>query len=464
MLSGRLKKLFQNSVIFSVGTLSTKAISFFMIPIYTTYLTKSNYGISDLIFTTASLLFPIVTLSIFDAVFRFSFDSSIEKDKILSAGIVVSTLCLFIVSIICGLAEYYGLKNSYWLLFILWTSAFSGLFNYYARGIGFVKLFVFANIISSVLVSFFNIIFLVFMNLQVEGYLISIILANIISFFFVGIIIFSRTKFVFKLPSKSLVKELLKFSIPLIPNALSWWATNDLCRFIIYFYIGSTGNALYAVASKFPSILNTLFSVFNQAWQISAIEEFDSKNKNQYFSSVFAGLVMFSFVVIDAFLFILQPLIYLLSGSAYYETWKFVPFLMLGLIFSNFSGFLGVNNVAAKKTNLLFKTTVYGVILNALISICLIPLVGINGAGIGSFIGFLIVMIVRWKESSKYIQIKINWLNISLNIVVFLIMYGFLFIDNNFLKYVLLSIVYIFLLLQYKKELAYIKRIIAKKV
>lgn len=463
MPSGRLKKLFQNSIIFSIGTLSTKVISFFMIPIYTAYLTKSNYGIADLIFTTSTLLFPVVTLSVFDAVFRFSFDSSIENNKILSAGIVVSTICLILVSFICVILDYYGVKNSYWLLLILWTSAFLGLFNYYARGIGLVKLFVSSNIISSICVSIFNVIFLIFMHLQVEGYLLSIVLGNVVSLAFVTIIIFLKTSFAFKLPSRSLIRELLNFSVPLIPNALSWWATNDLCRFIIYFFIGPTGNALYAVASKFPSILSAFFSVFNQAWQISAIEEFDSETKNKYFSDVFSGLVMFSFIVSDAFLFILQPLIYLLSGSAYYETWKFVPFLLLGLLFSNFSGFLGVNSVAAKKTSVLFKTTIYGVVLNALISVCLISLIGINGAGIGSFIGFLIVMIIRWKESRNYVQMKVDWVNIVLNISFFLIMYACLFINNVFFKYMLLIVIYIFLLLLYRKELKNIIEVVIKR-
>ncbi|WP_270364556.1 hypothetical protein [Enterococcus malodoratus] len=72
MAQNKYKRLAGNSILFAVGNLGSKLISFFMLPLYTWKLTQSDFGISDLVLSTLSLLLPIISLSVYDAVLRFS--------------------------------------------------------------------------------------------------------------------------------------------------------------------------------------------------------------------------------------------------------------------------------------------------------------------------------------------------------------------------------------------------------
>src|SRR5699024_5273447 len=113
-------------------------------------------------------------------------------------------------------------------------------------------------------------------------------------------------------------------------------------------------------ASKIPGLLNIVTQIFSQAWQLSAFEQFEKNNENEFYDNIFyfysTALFIFSSVVIIfcKFTFLL------LFADDYYSAWEPVPFLMIGSCFSSLSGFIGVAYTASKETKGLFKTSVYG--------------------------------------------------------------------------------------------------------
>ena len=60
--------------------------------------------------------------------------------------------------------------------------------------------------------------------------------------------------------------EMLRYSVPLVPNAISWWIANVSDRLLILYFLGSAMNGIYAAANKIPTIYTTFFSVYNLAW------------------------------------------------------------------------------------------------------------------------------------------------------------------------------------------------------
>ena len=73
-MNDKYKALFKDTIIFAIGNLGSKMILFFLVPLYTNYLTTEEYGTADLIFTVAQLVVPVVSLTIYDAVIRFGLD------------------------------------------------------------------------------------------------------------------------------------------------------------------------------------------------------------------------------------------------------------------------------------------------------------------------------------------------------------------------------------------------------
>lgn len=99
----------------------------------------------------------------------------------------------------------------------------------------------------------------------------------------------------------------MAYSIPLIPNAFSWWFTNDANRYFILIFVGAAGNGLYAVANKIPSILTMIYNIFAQAWQMSAVEEFKSEKNSEFYSNVLNGSIRVLLIAACFLLAVIKP-------------------------------------------------------------------------------------------------------------------------------------------------------------
>ncbi|MFG7388547.1 polysaccharide biosynthesis C-terminal domain-containing protein [Lactococcus lactis] len=135
-------------------------------------------------------------------------------------------------------------------------------------------------------------------------------------------------------------------------------------------------------------------------------------------------------------------------ANSYYEAWKFIPILLLTAVFSNVSAFLGTTYLVKKKTKGLFSTTIWGMIINVILSILLIPLFGLYGASFSGAIGFLFVSILRLKQTSEWITIKIEWKLQVLLIFGYLLISSIEYLTNELfiIKIIILSSMFLFIL------------------
>lgn len=463
MFSNSVKRLFSNSLIFSIGTLGTKVIGFLMVPFYTYFLTQGQFGIVDLISTTVAMLTPVVTLSVFEAIFRFTMDKNFSNKILFSNGLAITAFGSILSLIGGGIAQISGYKYGVLLAILLILSVVSCFLQYFVRGIGHVKLFAATGIVGTSLSVILNIMLIWYFKLGVNGYLYGMAGAQLGTFVLIVAVVKPWQYVDLTLVSKKNALMLLRYSVPMIPNAFAWWFTNDANRFFILFFLGTSANGIYAVANKIPSILTIFFTVFNQAWQISAVDEYESQNNSAFYSMIFNNLIHFSFLGMAGLLLILKPLMHVLVAPNFYSAWEFVPFLMLAMIFSNLSGFLGSTYIAAKMTSKLFSTTIYGMLTNIAFNAALIPLIGLNGAGLGSALGFLVVMIIRLKQTKAFVSINVKWIPLTIHLLITALMYATLHLQNNMIMFILLAIFFIIsLVLAGKDVFIFLKRRHAK--
>ena len=412
------KKLINNSIIFAVGTLGSKVVSFLLVPLYTYYLSTVEYGTVDLVITTVNMLIPIVSVSAYEAVLRFTMDKNEEPDVILSNSLLIALGGFLIAILFYPVLNYFGVLNGnlIYLYLILIAQMVERILAQYTRALGKIKLFAANGILLTFSTGILNIIFLVFLNLEVLGYYWALILSYTISATF--LLIASRAYSDFRVSNinKPKLKVLLDYALPLIPNSLMWWLINASSRYFITWFISVGANGLFAVASRIPSLLNIVYQVFNQAWQLSAIEEYESNNKSTFYSNIFEILYVLMFLATSAMILIVKPMFSYLFASDYYTAWRIVPYLLLGAVFSSFSSYLGSNYVAAKQTKGVFKTSVYGGIISLLFNITLIPTLGIVGAGLSSMISFYVTFLIRYHDTQQFIQMAIDWKKFYINI------------------------------------------------
>ncbi|MCO7124215.1 oligosaccharide flippase family protein [Sporolactobacillus shoreicorticis] len=406
----KYKKLAANSIIFAIGNLGSKLISLLLIPLYTYYLSTAQYGTVDLITTTLGLLLPVFTLSIYDAVLRFVMDRGYDKSIILNNALILTLLGFLVALLFYPLFKILFPFSNYMLLFYLYllTECINSSFLQFVRATGKVALFAANGMISAVVVLLGNLIFMVFLHLGIEGYLLSLISADLIScliVLFAGDIISNLS---YKKISRPRLKEMLLYSMPLIPNALMWWVMGVSDRYLVAYFVGISANGLYAVANKIPNLLSMVNTIFFQAWQMSAIEEADAADKSKFYTDIFNFLSTLMLLVTSILLVFLKPILQFCVSAQYYTAWKYVPFLLFGVIFSSFSGFLGTNYIAAKKTFGVFRTSIIGAVVNLSGNLILIPLIGVNGASLATMFSFMVMWLLRIVETRQFVVIKIN--------------------------------------------------------
>lgn len=407
--SERKKYLFKNTVIFTLGTIGTRMIMFFLVPLYTNCLNTSEYGMVDLITTLVTILTPIVTLNISEGIMRFALDKNADINAIFSIGIV-SMICslvlgLFIIPVFASIK----LTSSYTIYIYLYTisSGLSTTCLYALRGKEKLILFAIGTIIQSLGIACLNILFLVVLNQGVCGYLKAYIIAYFITAvyaFIVGGMWKSVKGFIFK---KQLAWDMFKYSIVLVPNSIMWWVMNSSDRLMITYMIGPSSNGVYAISSKVPTILSCLSGVFIQAWNYSAIKEAESEDKDSYSNQIFNNMNKIMILGAVSFFVILKPFMRVFVSNGFYEAWRYVPFLLIGVVFMTMGSFLSSAYTVHKDSWGFLKSGTVGALLNIILNFLLIPRFGIYGAAFATCFSYFSVFVYRIYDTRKYIELSI---------------------------------------------------------
>lgn len=427
------KKLLGNSALFAIGNMGSKIVSILLVPLYTYQLSTTEFGTVDLVTTTSRMLLPLVSLSIFDAVLRFVMDKQNDTQSVITNGIAVTLMGALISFLAYPLLKGFNLMDGLllYMLVILVLQSFQSLLSQFCRAIDKIRAFALNGIIQTFTMGVTNIYLLVYLDLGIDGYLLSIVISNIASILYLAFSVRLHQYIKIEKLNKPLIKNMLIYSIPLIPNAFMWWLMNASNRFFVFYFVGAAGNGIFAVANKIPSLLTIFTTIFTQAWQLSAIEEFDSEGKSSLYSNVFTYYSMFMFIGASGILMVLKIATGILVAPDYYVSWQVVPPLLLGVVFSSFSGFLGTNYVAAKQTKGVFSSSVIGGVASVILNLLLIPLLGVSGAGISTMLSFMAIWLIRVYDTRKFVSMKINWKNIIGNLFILSLQTVILFLELN---------------------------------
>lgn len=440
----RYKRLFNNSVLFAIGNLGSKLLGFIMVPFYTRVLTTADFGTADFITTLVNLFTPIVTLSVADAVFRFTMEKANNPAKVLSNGMVISLASLLLAGLVfplVGNIEY--IKVIFVLTFL---GSLVLMFQEFARAIDKVKIFAFTGILVTVVTVLSNIFLLFLNNYGLSGYLLSMVIAQAIALIYLIIILRAWQYLKFSEVNVRFIKIMLIYGIPLMPNTLSWWLSSAASRIFVVAYAGVAANGIYAVANKVPSLISILYTIFTQAWQMSAVEEFKNKDNAVFYSTVFNLTIRVLLIGISGVIAFDQILVKILAAPDYYAAWKIVPFLGLAVLYTSLSSFLGTTYIAALKTKGILFTTVLGAVINVLLNFIFTPRFGALGAAISSMVAFLAVMLVRLWDTKKFVDIKVNWGVFFRGHVILILQLFVIFLLGNYLGQVVLILLFIIML------------------
>ena len=468
-MKNNAKYLLKNIGLLTLSNFGSKILVFLLVPLYTRLLTTEEYGIYDIYLTTITLLIPILSLNIVEAVMRFTLDKKIEKSSVFTIGLKIairSIMYCMILVVINYLTNFISIFNQYPQYFLLYYSlnVLYDLVTQFVKSMEKILDFAIASILNSLTMLLLNILFLVVFRMDLRGYF----LANCIAFILPIAYLVVRLrlwKYISKKgEDKNLKDDMIKYSTPLIMNTIGWWITNASDRYILTAMKGLSENGIYSVSYKIPSILNVVQAIFSQAWIMSAVKAYDDKEA-EFINKTYTIYNALFVIMCSSIIIFVKIITKILVANDFYEAWRYAPFLMVSVLFTSLSNFLGGIFAASKQSTMLGKTTIIGAVINIVLNVILINYMGTMGAAISTMISYIFVWLFRLIYGKKITNLNIKMRRDIIGYLILIVQA----IIINILKvdtyvYSLEILLFILLIIIYKKEILGIIIAIRKRI
>lgn len=404
------KSLIKNTAIISIGRICTQCMSFFLLPLYTSILSTSEYGTVDLLISYSSLLLPVVTFAIEQALFRYLIDvrSDIEqKENIISTTVTFTLVQCVVCGVILSTVQLF-IKNTYMPMFILMVMAcvLSATMLQMSRGFGDNVGYALGSFITAAVQILCNILFLVVGNLGANGMLLATFCGNLVCAVFLFVKTRAYKYYKVRCFSKETLKSMLKYSLPLVPNQLSWWTMNALDKTIVAIFLGTASNGLLAVAHKFPNIFIQFNTIFNISWTESATLHINDDDAEAFFTDIINSVFKLFACVCTGMIVCIPFVFRWLVTENYYDAYYQIPIFLLSILGNVVVSLYGVIYVAKKKTKEIAMTAFYAALINAVSHLLMVHFIGLYAASVSSVLGYWVMAVYRYFHSRRYLVIK----------------------------------------------------------
>ena len=406
----RYGRLGKNIAFITIGNFTSKILSFLMVPFYTAIFSTDEFGVVDLMSTTLNLIMPFLTLLVSEALLRFALDKEKNQSAVFTTGMALFLAGCSVFLALSPLMFLFETFRGYYVLFVLYylSTVLHTALAFFTRGIEKVAVYSACGVIQTVIMLSLNIVFLSVIDLGVEGYLCAMIIASLVSS---ACLFFGAKLYRYIQPktfSKPLMGEMLRYSAPLIPNALSWWISSSSNKYLLTAICGTGVVGVYAASQRIPTLFATVTTIFMGAWNISSVEDFGSEESKRFFSNVYRIYSSFSIIVVAGIICLTKFIAGILFANEFFEGWRYVPFLTIGSLFHSMSGFLGSVYTASRKTKMVFVSSTVAAAINIALNAALIPFFGGHGAAVATLMSYFAIWLVRLIHSRTILVVEWN--------------------------------------------------------
>lgn len=478
-----IKKVLKNSSIYGAVSVLQKGINFFLLPLYTVYLTTTDYGILAVVNSYVALLSIIFSFGIARATDRFYFVYRGDKEKVkelwgtIITFIYLSSIIVFLIFFV--FKDYLiipftkGISFYPFIFLGLITITLDPAFRIYQSTLPIrhdAKKYSINNILRFSTRLLLVLCFVVVFKMSAMGVLLATAITSLLFFIYT---IFSFKKEVKIGINKKMLSETLKYSIPLLPMALTGWAYSMIDKIFLNNLKSTSSAGIYNIGFEFGFIMILIIDSIHVAfkpWFYESMELGDAgKRKIIKYSELFVLLYGCIALFIS---FFGKEVLQIMVTEDFREGWKVIPFITFSFVFSGIQYFFGYPifyNI--KKTKYLNIPIFAGTGINILLNILLIPKYGMIGAAITTLVAHLVSASIMIFVSRKIEFINFNWVRMYALTFVFLgvSLFSFINIDMSSLNFFLLKlfillIIFSLIIKIYQKEVLTIYQFALKRI
>ena len=450
-----MKSLLSSSIIYTIGRVLPKVVSFILLPVYTFYISTEDYGIINSMQVLSAIIVLFFTCALDRGVLRmyYDFDSSLSKKVYLgtisiSIFIISTVFLLFFflfsdkLNLIYTSIDFYPFYS--YTLISCYLEVFSLIPLIYLQIHNKPLIYISLNLFKFIIGVSLTLYFIIFLNAGAVGMIKALFFSNLIV---LPIYLYYAFKsFSFKLDFKMLL-DTFKFTLPILPTLLAAWVLNISDRIFVEKYFNMTDVGIYSLGSKISGSVLILFGAFSVAYSPYFFEK-AKKQLNNKDLFLFNKQICVFFLFLTFSLFILsKEIIKIFFNADYYESVNVIQILSLHTILSVFLGILNLMYYQSKATLPLLYIFILGSVVNIFLNFILIPELSFIGASYSTVLSFLVMFLIQLKFAKNYYYIPFDWKNIFRVTVGFLVIY-YLFellrIDNLYISIISKCFILIF--------------------
>lgn len=450
----KYKQLAFNTIVFAIGSFGAKIFSLLLNNLYTRHIDPVGFYTKTLIETTALFLLPVFTFSLTEAVVRYGLDRKYNKKQIFTTAsvLIFAGLMLMIIAMpFIEMIPFLSPVREYTVMLTVYVciSSVRSLCSQFVRARGMVRLFAFDGIFTTMTLFIFNVLFISRMEMGVLGFMMSVILSDACSSVFLFISAGLHRYLDIRYFRKDLGISMMKFSIPLIPTTVMWTFTGFSDQIFIGNMCSEKSAGIYSAATKIPNLLSMVSTIFFQAWNISAITENESKGRNEFYEKVYSAYESILFIGSAGLILLIKPISAILINyqtfPEYSKAYLYAPVLIIASVFTCLDQFLSGIYSATKHTINSLVTVTIACVANIILNTYLIPIWGIQGASIATFLSYFICFWIRMVDARRYVPFKFSVPRNIINTVILLAMCRVTVQQTGFVPVVIMTLLIILL-------------------
>lgn len=414
-----LKSLSKDSFAYSISNIVTRASSFILLPVYARLFAPADIGVVNLINVTFFFISSVMLFCLDSAAVVFYWKDGItSKAKIFSSWfwfvfLVNAILCLFVFCFSNSLSKLVLSDSGYGIHFTLTFVA--GLFNIvpliYSNFLRITR-HPFTQLKIALLTALMNLFFTYLFLFYLKSGLIGIFYSQLCAAFVNGVVCcwLFRKQLSIKLFDWPLLKQMLSFSIPVIPTTITFWLSNSISLYSISYFFDKHEVGLYNVASSIASIINILISAISQAVLPFALSINKEEQAKAIYSKIFQTYYLtlgFIGLLISVFS---KEILSIIATNKYSESELVLIFLVFNSVLIGSNTIAGIGLNVAQKMKSLFKVSVICTLSNIAFVFILVPLIGKEGAAIAAMISNIFLVVLTMRSSQKYYFVPYNYI------------------------------------------------------
>lgn len=426
-----IKQLGYHSFVYGLGNMLSKLLGFFLLPIYTRYLTPADYGILALLTLTQSILVILANLGLGSALFReVIYKKTTEKTAESTALYTLFILSLFILVIgyifapLLSRIIFNDVAQTPLLRLVFLNVVFNNILIVFNARLRIREQSLFYSIfsVSSFLVGAgLNIYFVAIARRGVNGLILAQVILAALQAFVCLLMLRDLIKPHF---SKSVLRSLLNFGLPLVPGAIAALMMVSADRYILNRYSTTTMVGLYSLGYSIGLVINLIVQAVQLAWPAQLFEIAKLPDAKQRFSMTLTYYCLALGFISLTVSVLAREILVIMTTPEFYGAYIIMPLITLSYVFYGIRFMTTVGMYIKNKVKYSSFVIISAAIFNLFLSFILIPRFGMIGAAWATFISYFLLAVVNIFVDSRFMQIPYEYWRLMKIMAIWLLMFG----------------------------------------